>query len=348
MLNNYIHDYQLIAEDSNIPFSDLNDKTVLITGATGLIGQMLVQALCYIKKTVNVTVIAAVRNQAKAEKIFKNLVDDQQITLLVNDVLQPISTDLPIDYIIHTASQTSSKNFINDPVETIHTAFIGTDNLLNLAVQKQVKSFVYLSTMEVYGTPETSEKITEDHASNLNTMAVRSCYPISKRMCENLCCSYSAEYGVPVNVIRLTQTFGPGVAYDDGRVFAEFARCAVEKKDIILHTDGKTERNYLYIADAIRAILTVMLKSDAGEAYNAANEETYCSILEMAELVADKIAGGTIKVRIEAVDNLNQFGYAPVLHMNLETSKLRALGWKPVVDLEESYRRMISYWEETK
>lgn len=343
-------DCQCIAEDGNIPFSELEHKTVLITGATGLIGQMLVQTLCYLGRTMNmdITVIAAVRNQEKAERLFRDLTDSGQVILLVNDILQPISTDLPVDYILHTASQTSSKGFIHSPVETIHTAFIGTDNLLKLAAEKKIRKFVYLSTMEVYGTPETSEKITEDYVGNLNTMSVRSCYPVSKRMCENLCCSYSAEYGVPINVIRLTQTFGSGVTYDDGRVFAEFARCAVENRDIILHTSGKTERNYLYTADAVRAILTVMLKASCGEVYNAANEETYCSIREMAELVADKIADGKIKVRMETSEPAEQFGYAPVLHMNLDTSRLKALGWKPAVDLEEAYRRMISYWKKTK
>ena len=348
MLTTYEADCQAVLQDSNIPFSDLNHKTVLITGATGLIGQMLVQSLCALRNTVDVTVIAAVRNQEKAEKLFGHLLETGQLLLHVSDILQPLSIEQHIDYIIHTASQTSSKGFVDTPVETIHTALAGTENLLKFAVEKQVSSFVYLSTMEVYGAPETSEKISETHASNLNPMAVRSCYPESKRMCENLCASYHSEFGVPVSTVRLTQTFGSGVVYHDGRVFAEFARCAVEKRNIILHTKGETERNYLYVADAVRAILTVMLKAPAGEAYNAANEETYCSILEMANLVAEKIAGGKISVQIEMDEDINKFGYAPVLHMNLDTSKLKALGWKPAVNLEDAFRRMITYWEETK
>ena len=130
-------------------------------------------------------------------------------------------------------------------------------------------------------------------------MKVRTSYPESKRMCESLCTAYASQYSVPVKVLRLTQTFGPGVRYDDGRVFAEFARCAIERRNIVLHTDGATRRSYLYTADAVSAILTVLLKGIAGEAYNAANEATFCSIREMAQLVCSECAGGKIGVEIQ-------------------------------------------------
>ena len=172
-------------------------------------------------------------------------------------------------------------------------------------------------------------------------MSVRSCYPEVKRLCENMCAGYVSQYGVPAKIIRLTQTFGEGVKYDDKRVFAEFARCAVEGRDIVLKTKGETRRNYLYTDDAAEAILTVLDKGVAGEAYNAANEDTYCSIREMAELVAGKCSGGKIKVRIEETDS-TKLGYAPTLHMNLDTGKLQALGWHPTIGLEEMYNRLIA------
>ena len=194
--------------------------------------------------------------------------------------------------------------------------------------------------MEVYGTPTTDEKIDEKHATNLNTMFPRSAYPESKRMCESLSASYASQYGVPAKVVRLTQTFGPGVQYNDGRVFAEFARCAIEGRDIVLHTKGETRRSYLYTEDAVNAILTVLVKGKAGEAYNAANEDTYCSIYEMAELVANDCAGGKIKVLIEEAES-SSYGYAPTLHMNLDTGKLMKLGWNPSVDLASMYKNMV-------
>ena len=159
-------------------------------------------------------------------------------------------------------------------------------------------------------------------------------------MCENLCASYASEFGVPTKMIRLTQTFGTGVSYNDGRVFAEFARCVIEKRDIILKTKGETKRSYLYTADAVTAILSVLLHGEKGVAYNAANEETYCSIYEMACMAA-KLCDVPLQVVIAESDNVRALGYAPTLHMNLSTEKLAQLGWKPRYDLSQMYLRMI-------
>lgn len=321
-------------------FSELEGKTIFITGATGLIGSNLVHSLVsknkYISKPIRI--IAFVRNITKAQTIFKN--DYNQIEFLVGDVTKPIHVMDNIDYIVHAASQTSSRTFVNQPLNTIKVAVDGTVNVLELAKEKAVKKVVYLSTMEVYGAPSTDEKITEQFGTNLDTTSVRSCYPESKRLCENLCVSYMKQFGIPVNIVRLTQTFGRGVAYKDNRVFAEFARCVIEKKDIVLHTKGETKRSYLYTQDAVNAILTVMINGENGQAYNAANEMTYCSIYEMAQMVAYKCANGEINVKIE-VDDESKFGFAPVLRMNLDTSKLQSIGWKAEVGLEEMFHILI-------
>ena len=173
-------------------------------------------------------------------------------------------------------------------------------------------------------------------------MKVRSCYPESKRMCDNICISYMSEYRLPIAVLRLTQTFGEGVEYNDRRIFAEFARCVIENRNIILKTKGETKRSYLYLQDAVNAIFLIIYNSGYGESYNIANEETYCSIYEMAQLVAQKIAKGSISVKIEE-ENIEKLGFAPVLNMNLDTKKIRDMGWKPTVNLEEAYRIMIAY-----
>lgn len=328
---------------------ELQGKTVCVTGATGLIGQTLVSALlrygAEAPEEDRIRVIACVRSEEKARRLFGGI-DRGNLHLLVTEDIASMPVEkLPqrVDYMIHAASQTSSRAFVDQPVETIFTAVDGTRRALEFAKNNDVRAFLYLSTMEVYGTPADDGKIDERHGTDLDTMQPRSCYPESKRLCEVLCASWQKEYGVPVRVLRLTQTFGPGVLYDDGRVFAEFARCAIEERDIILKTAGLTCRSYLYTADAVSAMLTVLLRGDPGEAYNGANESTYCSIREMAELVAAECADGKIGVRIEEEADPGRLGYAPTLHMNLDTAKLQALGWKPVRGLAEMYRRMIAY-----
>lgn len=320
----------------------LAGRVVLITGATGLIGKNLIHTLVS-SNNLNllmkpIKIIALVRSREKAQRVLKE--DYDFIECVVGDVEKRISISQQVDYIIHAASQTSSKAFIERPISTINTAIIGTTNILELAREKKVKKVVYLSTMEVYGSPSTDEKINETHGTNSDQMLVRSCYPESKRVCENLCVAYMKEYDIPVNVVRLTQTFGRGVDYNDGRVFAEFARCVIEKRDIVLHTKGETRRNYLYTQDAVNAILTVLIKGKGGEAYNAANEDTYCSIYDMAQMVAKRCAHGEINVRIEIEDE-SKYGFAPVLKMNLDATKLKSLGWEAVVGLEDMFHILI-------
>ena len=315
--------------------TELYGKNISVTGATGLIGQNIVKTLLCL----DANVIAVVRNKEKAQKIF---IDNNGIKYIVCDIVNLPIRKMDIDFIIHAAANTSSKEFIENPVGISFIALEGTRRVLELAKLNHVKSLVYLSSMEVYGAPKTDEKIDELYSTNIDTMSTRSAYPESKRMCENLCASYAAQYGVPTKVVRLTQTFGPGVEYHDGRVFAEFARCAIEGKNIVLRTKGETKRAYLFIDDAVSAILTVLIKGKIGEAYNAANEDTYCSIYEMAELVANKCCNQTIGIVI-AENDVSNYGYAPTLKMNLSTKKIQEIGWKATTNLQEMFQKSINY-----
>ena len=324
--------------------SKFEGKVILITGATGLIGKMLVKSLLYWNKINAVSpihIIIVVRNLEKAEKIFgKSL--NSELEVIVSDVTDLDQIQHQIDYIVHCACETASMNFVNEPVETIETAVKGTSNLLKVARACKASSFVFLSSMEVYGTPQSNEKISEEHSTNIDTMRVRACYPESKRLCEALCTSYASEYNVNTKVLRLTQTFGVGVSYYDNRVFAEFSRCIIEGKDIILKTKGETCRSYLYVADAVLAILIVLLNGKSGEVYNVANENSYCSIYEMAKLAASLDPEKKIKVLVRNNVDAEKLGYAPILKMNLDTTKLKSLGWSPTVELQQMFERMIS------
>lgn len=338
----YMEDIEKNVYDSMINWDKLKNKTIFITGGTGLIGALIINTILYANKIYNLNckIIALVREQEKANKMFEN--QNERLQLILGDVRDKIiNIQDDIDYIIHAASQTSSKAFVDNPVEIIDISIKGTQNTLELAREKKVKNYIYLSTMEVYGRPNTDEKIDEKHGNNLLTIEPRNCYPISKIMCENLCTCYSKQYGFNSNIIRLTQTFGAGVNYNDGRVFAEFARCVIENKDIILHTKGDTKRSYLYISDAVNAILLAMLSEKTNEIYNVANENSYCSILEMANLVVNK--NKNIEVRCVIDNNIEKYGYAPTLCMNLDTTKIKELGWKAKVDLDEMYDRLIEF-----
>ena len=336
----YKNDLEKIVQDRNIEWKKFQNKTILITGANGLIGSNLVNTLLYANEIFNFNckILALVRNEEKAIERFKKQ-KNENLKFIISDIREKIECDEKIDYIIHAASQTSSKKFIEDAINTIDISISGTKNVLEFAKKNKIASMVFLSTMEVYGRPSTDEKINESHATNIDTTEIRNCYPISKRMCENLCVCYD----INAKIARLTQTFGPGVDYYDERVFAQFARCAIEGKDIVLHTKGETKRSYLYIADAVRAIFTILLKGENGQAYNVANEETYCSIYEMAKLVANECSQENIDVKIEIDDDIKKFGYAPKLCMNLDTSKIKELGWNAEFDLKNMFLNLIYF-----
>ena len=312
------------------------DTVFLITGATGLIGATLVRALLYANRRndLNLRIILWVRDRQKAELLFK---DAAELEFVECDITSAPEISIRIDYIVHCANPTSSRFFLNNPADTINIAVEGTKNVLDISRKNDIKGMVFLSSMEVYGFPQKGEEVTEDRMGGFDPTVPRNSYPISKQLCESMCCAYAAQYKVPAKIIRLTQTFGPGVDYNDGRIFAEFARCAKEKKNIVLMTQGETERCYLYTADAVEAILVVLLDGAAGQAYTAANPKTYCSILQMAQDFAKE---NDISVEIAAKD-VSKLGYADTLYMKLNTDKIEKLGWKPKVGLMEMFRRMM-------
>lgn len=345
MKNNSIklQDFERISNMQYVPWEKLRNKNVFVTGGTGLIGQNFVKGLLYANKKLglNTKVSVLVRNEENARDLFEDELKDSNLTLLSGDVRKLPAVSGNVDYIVHGASVTSSTFFQQHPVETIEIALDGTRQILELAKEKEVSGMVFLSTMEVYGHPERHQIVTEEQPAGFNPANPRNCYPLSKLICESLCASYAAEYGLNIKCIRLTQTFGPGVLRDDSRVFAEFMRAVLNHNDIILKTRGETERCYLYTADCVTAILTVLLSTnDRQFCYNAANPETYCSILEMAKLVAEKVSNNSIQVQIQ-LEDISKFGYADTLYMNLDITKLRALGWMPEISLEEMFQRMI-------
>ena len=293
-------------------------------------------------RNLQIHIIAMVRNEEKGKKMFSHLIGRGDVELLVGDINRPVVYSDSVDYIIHGASATSSKYFVSNPVETIYTALDGTSNILKFATEKKINGMVYLSSLEVYGTPEKdADLITENDYGYIEPLSVRSSYSEGKRMVECLCASYAKEYDVPVKVARLSQTFGAGVAYDDGRVFAEFARCAIEGKNIVLHTEGKTVRTYCYTIDAVTALLTILAKGQAGEAYNVTNMDTAISIYDMAKLVSGILPESNIAVERDIPEDLASFGYNPEMIVKLDSTKLQKLGWKATVGLREMYERLI-------
>ena len=277
-------DLQYIA-NYDLPYKELKGSTVLVTGATGLIGVSLVRALLAIG---NINVIAFVRDKEKAIKIYGDF-SNTLLNFYVADIVEEIKLNEPVDYIFHCASVTTSRIMVEKPVETLMTSVEGTKNILEFARKQKCKSVVYISSMEVYGAFDESVEVTEKDLGYIDILNIRSNYPESKRLCENMCVAYNAEYDIPVKIARLAQTFGAGILPWENRVFAQFARSAINEKDIILHTKGLSEGNYCYTRDCVTGLLTILLKGTNAEAYNVSNPEAHMTIAEMAKMVCKKV-----------------------------------------------------------
>jgi nucleoside-diphosphate-sugar epimerase len=340
-------DIEYIINADFIPLNEMNGKSILVTGATGLLGSQVVYAAEMYNdiKDGNINIYAVARNEEKAKRMFAGC--SSRLHIIVVDMSEDLSDKLPegrVDYIVHTACATSSGYFVEKPVETITSIINGTDKILKLARDKVCKKFIYLSSLEVYGvTNPELDSVREFDSGYINQLEIRSSYSEGKRMAECLCMSYASEYGVPVVIARLCQTFGAGVSYDDNRVFAQFARSVIEKKDIVLRTKGETYRNYCYTRDAVAALFLLLCKGTAGEVYNIANFDTGISICDMAELVCREFSEGNSKVVFDITEDAGKLGYGPVIKLRLNTDKIEELGYVPSVDLKESYRRMIEY-----
>jgi len=324
----------------------LKKDTILITGATGYIGSMLTD---FIMQNKNIRdkiekIVLPVRDVRKACRVLRKFMNQGDVEIkLVEASLKELSAEsipMPVDYIFHCAAVTKSAEMTAYPVEVLDGIVQGTRNVLELARCKRVKSMVYLSSMEVYGRIENDARTGEDELGDVDLFSVRSCYPLGKRMAEHYCYDYFKEFGVPVKIARLAQTFGKGVPAEDNRVFAQFARAVAEGRDIVLHTKGKSVGNYCEIGDTLNALWLILTQGCNGEAYNIVNEENTMSICEMAHFVAEKIAGGKIKVVFE-IDENNSHGYAADTNLRLSSEKLCALGWKPLKNMEEMYHDLM-------
>ena len=333
-----IEDIESFVENFSLK-DNVKDSTILITGGTGLIGSILVKCLLALNANIHITL--PVRTLEKAKEIFGN--DSQFLNIVVCDLDKFLKNmDEQYDYIVHLASPTAGKYMVEYPVETYSLAIESTRSILEYCKKLSVKSFVYVSSLEYYGQNSDDKIIKEDFLGYIDASSPRSSYPLGKRAAEYLCTAYAREYGIPVKVARLTQTFGAGVRVDDNRVFAQFVRSIINGRDIVMHTKGESSKPYCYTTDCVSAILHILLKGNNGEAYNVANQDSYISIKNMALFLKNNF-NSQVNVIVEEHPEM---GYAPVTKLNLSSEKLMALGWNPQFDLYQMFEHLIKGMKE--
>ncbi len=339
---------EIIAEDiksileNNLSFSKLKNSTVLITGASGMIGSYLMYVLTYLNDvySFDIKIIALIRNLQKLPSYFKERPD---LIILEQNVCAKINYNEKIDYIIHAASPASPKIMREKPVDTIMANTLGTFNTLELAKEKKAKVYLYISSREVYGEPyEWQSEFKEDTYGFINHLLPRACYSEGKKSAETICISYKEQYNINVKIARPAHTYGPGMSIYDGRVQADFLKNIVNNENIIMKSRGESLRTYTYIRDVISGIFYILLDSD-DIVYNIADENAKVTIKELAELLVNLYPERKLKVEINL--EYDSKGCAPFKLGTVNSDKLRKMGWHPTVTIAEGFKRTIKYLE---
>ena len=316
----------------------LNGKSFLITGATGLIGVCMIDALMYYNRQgADIHIYAVGRNWEKAKSRLGEYEQDEHFHFIEQDVRQPLPEDIQVDVIIPLASNTHPLAYSQYPIETIEINVKGAEHALNKALACEA-TVLYPSSVEVYGNARGEDVFTEDYTGKLNLENARACYPESKRLSEALCLSYMAERGVDVKIARLSRAFGPTMLMTDTKASSQFILKALAGEDIILKSKGEQFFSYTYVADVVRSMLFILLHGESGKAYNVSNQDCDVKLKDFAGACA-RWAGK--EVVFDLPSEVEQKGYSVAMHAILDNSRLSSIGCQPLYPFENAIKRTL-------
>ena len=324
------------AAKCTLPWKKLSGKSLLITGATGLIGGAIVDVLMN-RPTIDFNVYALGRNKDRFKSLFDKYSNIDNLHFLEQDVTKPMQGDMTFHYIIHAASGANPMEYATNPVGVMKTNILGTINLMDYGLQHHLEKFLLVSSGEVYGEGN-GNVFTENYSGYVDCNSVRACYPSSKRAAETLCASYASQYGVDINIVRPSHIYGPYFTESDNRVYAQFIRNVLRGEDIVMKSTGEQFRSWCYVVDCVSAILYIVLKGKSGEAYNVADNNSNINIKSLAEMIAE--IGGR-KVLIEQPSAIEKKGFNIVSNSVFDTKKLESLGWKTEGRMYEKLKSTI-------
>lgn len=343
-----IYNNRLYSEDIGkvtnlaINWDKLHNKSMLISGSTGLLGSFFTDVLMQKNSEgLGCKIYILGRSESKARNRFSFWWDSENLNFINYDVNQPLKMELgdKIDYVVHLASNTHPLQYATDPVGTITTNVFGLKHLLDFAVKHHCERFVFASSNEIYGENRgDTELFNEDYCGYINSNTLRAGYPESKRCGEALCQAYISKYDLDVVIPRFTRSYGPSMLTEDTKAISQFIKKGVYGEDIVLKSAGTQNYSYTYMADAVSGLLTVLLNGESGEAYNVSDEQSNITLKDLATIIADYVGK---EVVFEIPDTIEAAGYSKATKALLDGSKLKALGWNPFYSIKEGIPRTI-------
>lgn len=317
----------------------LKGKSFLITGATGLIGVCLIDALMnYNRQGADIQIYAIGRNWEKAKFRLGEYELDDHFHFIEQDVRQPLSEDIQVDVVIPLASNTHPLAYSQYPIETIEINIKGAEHALNKALTCGA-TVLYPSSVEVYGNARGEDVFTEDYTGKLNLENARACYPESKRLSEALCLSYMAERGVDVKIARLSRVFGPTMLASDTKASSQFIMKALAGENIVLKSKGEQFFSYTYVADAVKSMLYILLYGESGKAYNISNKDCNVKLKEFAESCANWSGRDVV---FDLPSEIEQKGYSVAMQAILDNTRLLSIGFSPLYSFKNAIHRTLN------
>ncbi len=330
--------------DLNLPWQLLQDNSVLISGAAGMVGSCLIDIIMHknADDSLNCTIYALGRNEGSAKERFGYCWSDKNFCFFEHDINLPLDSSMlgHVRYVLHLASNTHPVAYATDPIGTVTTNIIGTYNMLEFSAKCGAKRFAFASSNEIYGENRGDVELFDEHyCGYIDSNTLRAGYPESKRCGEALCQAFIKQRGVDVVIPRLTRTYGPTMLASDTKAISQFIKKAVAGEDIVLKSLGNQFYSYTYVFDAVAGILTVLLEGESGEAYNIADDSGDIILKDLASVIAEYV---DTNVLYEIPDNVESAGYSTATKARLDGSKLESLGWKPSYDVKSGVERTIS------
>jgi UDP-glucuronate decarboxylase len=343
----YQEDLALISA-IELPWEKLYNRSILISGASGLIGSFLVDVIMYKnqKEGLNCTINALGRDERKVRERFAYCYNTDPFNFYACDINEPIFNKKlgGIDYVLHLASNTHPFQYSTDPIGTITTNIIGIKNLLDFAVDCKAKRMVFASSNEIYGENRGDvEVFEEDYCGYIDCNTMRAGYPESKRCGEALCQAYLHQKGLDIVIPRFTRSYGPTMLMSDTKAISQFFKKAIAGEDITLKSAGNQYYSYTYVADAVSGLLTVLLKGKTGNAYNIADETSDIRLKDLSALIAKTVGKSVI---FKEPDDIEKAGYSVATKARLSGAKVREIGWLPRYDIESGIKRTVQILKE--
>lgn len=350
-----IYDSPLYQEDIRavaglpLPWERLQGKSVLISGATGMIGRFLIDVLACRNRTegMDCKVYALGRSEEKARARFSACWDASFFSFAEWQLTDAVTCGAEqVDFVLHFASNTHPRAYAEDPIGTITANIHGTQRLLDFACAHGAERFLFASSVEIYGKSLPGQTaFRECDCGYIDCNTLRAGYPESKRAGEALCQAYLRQKGIDVVIPRLARTYGPTLLASDTKALTQFLHNGVRREDIVLKSAGTQLFSYCYVADTVGAILWCLLLGGRGEAYNVADPASDIRLRDLAQLIADE--SGT-RVVFDLPDETERAGYSTADVAVLDSAKLRALDWHALYDIRGGVTRTLAMLRDTE